>query len=115
MLDEVWEAEERAADARASLVADEYFNDVDQVRFAVDQWLATSPAVVTGLREQAGAGDSSEALASWLTRTEEQFGGLDRALENDSPAAMGHWRLNAGAVLQVVDDLCLDAARRRFA
>ena len=115
MLDEVWEAEERAADARAALVADEYFNDADAVRVAVDQWLVRSPAVVRWLRDQAGAGDYSEALASWLTRTEEQFGGLDKALENDSPAVMGHWRLNAGAVLQVVDDLCLDAARRRFA
>lgn len=48
-LSEADEATERAIDARAKRVEDQYFNDADKVRSRVDQWLLESPSVIDDL------------------------------------------------------------------
>lgn len=110
-LSETDEAIERAVDAKADRTGDQYFNDADQVRSWIDQWLRDSSGVIDSLEHDKDASRLDRGAVHSLTAVEEGFVELQSLLEKSAPDEVAYWLPEVGARMQGVDDTCLSAAR----
>lgn len=108
---ETLEAMERAHDANADRVGDEYFNDAEAVRSWIDRWVEESPRVVKSLNHDEGASGLERGTIRALTQVEQGLVELKSLLESAGPLVVADWLPELEARMQGVDDNCLAAAR----
>ena len=105
-LSETDEATGRAVDAKADRMEDQYFNDADEVRSWIDQWLRESPSVIDSLDH-----DKDRGAVQSLTFVEQGFAELQSLIEKSEPSEVVDWLPEVGARMKGFDDTCLWAAR----
>lgn len=110
-LTETNEAVERAVAAKAEVTEDEYFNDADEVRAWIDQWLRQSPGVIDSLDRDQDAGRLDRGAVASLMAVEEGLVELQTLVEGSAPSDVADWLPEVAARMQGVDDTCLSAAR----
>lgn len=110
-LDETDEAAERARSARTD-VRDE-FNDIDRVRGSLARWKQVSPGIIGSLdgTTRSSGEDLEDNLTFFLGQVDEQVDFLTAAIDGGDVRTVGPEVSESAATFQVVDDLCLTAAR----
>lgn len=111
VLSETEEATERAVDADADRVKDRYFNDADEVRSRIDQWLLASPDIIDSLDRDKDASALDRDAVRSLTFIDEGFMELSSLIEESEPSGVAGWLPEVEARMQGFDDTCLWVAR----
>lgn len=104
------EAIGRAAADHASRIGD-YYNDVDTTRAAIESWRAESPGVLDALDHDRDASRLERGAVSSLEEVESGVAELDDLIEAGRPREVALWLPELDARFQIVDDVCLAAAR----
>lgn len=110
-LSETEEATGRAVDAKADRVEDQYFNDADEVRSWIHQWLGESPGVIDSLDHDKDASQLDRGAIQALTFVEQGFVELQTLTERSEPSEVADWLPEVSARMQGFDDTCLSTAR----
>lgn len=98
----------RAADAAR---AGGYFNDLDRTRTAITAWHERSPEVVSSLDDSDEASGLERGAVSTLGFIDEGLVELERLIETARPSDVAVWLPEVAGRFQILDDICLTAAR----
>ena len=101
------------AEAAGSTMTSQHVNNLDTTIAAIQRWNGLSPEVRASLNSGDGASRLERGAASAFGFLQSGLSELRRLLDEGDPAELSNWVPEVPARFQIVDDVCLAAARSR--